>query len=122
MADVACATKKRFQVELEYGTYDCVFRIDEYVEGGIYLGLLFEDEELGGELSPLCDVTMWVAPLEPGFACIKDYGENAGLLKSLIAGGFVEKTGRYIRSGFVDMPVCKLNMDKIREHAVEQET
>jgi len=39
---------------------------------------------------------------------IKDYSENEGMLSALIEAGIVADTGRRVRTGYVEVPVCKL--------------
>lgn len=46
--------------------------------------------------------------LWPGELAIKDYSENEGILDALVAGGVVEEPHRYVSSGHVIIPVCKL--------------
>ena len=48
------------------------------------------------------------AHLEEGEVLIKNYSENEGILEMLEKEGVVERTGRTVPSGFVDIPVCKL--------------
>lgn len=39
---------------------------------------------------------------------IKDYSENAGMLSALLEAGIVADTGRKVRTGYVEVPVCKI--------------
>ena len=39
---------------------------------------------------------------------IKDYSENTGILAVLIAEGVVASPHRYVKQGFVNIPVCEL--------------
>jgi hypothetical protein len=49
--------------------------------------------------------------MHPCEMAIKDYSENAGLLQVLIDAGVVSEPVGYVRSGFVEIPVCDLLMD-----------
>ena len=40
--------------------------------------------------------------------CVKDYSEGEGNLRTLVDAGIVETPYRYIPSGFVTLPVCRL--------------
>jgi len=40
---------------------------------------------------------------------IKDYSENIGMLNFLVKNNIVFETGKYVTSGFVEIPVCVLN-------------
>jgi hypothetical protein len=46
--------------------------------------------------------------LEENEILIKDYSENEGVLAFLEENKIVEFTGKYIHSGWVGIPVCKL--------------
>jgi len=39
---------------------------------------------------------------------IKDYSENEGMLEVLMEAGIVSKPDRYVASGWVHIPICKL--------------
>ena len=40
---------------------------------------------------------------------VKDYSENTGMVTALLDAKLVERPHRYVRSGFVSVPVCRLN-------------
>lgn len=63
--------------------------------------------------------TVWVAGLKAGELAIKDYSENEGMLEALIYHGYIKPPHRYIRSGYVDIPICKLT-DYARQYMEEQ--
>lgn len=46
-------------------------------------------------------------------AFIKDYSENEGVLDFLIENNIVEKVIKYVPSGYVNIPLCKLNLNII---------
>ena len=46
--------------------------------------------------------------LEKGYVAIKNWSENEGILNILIREGVVSTPSHFIKSGFVDIPVCKL--------------
>lgn len=43
-----------------------------------------------------------------GFVAIKDYSENIGILEALIYAQIVSQPEFYIRTGYVEVPVCKI--------------
>lgn len=47
-------------------------------------------------------------PLETSEVLIKDYSENAGILKKFLQMGIIEKTGKTVKSGFVCIPICRV--------------
>ena len=46
--------------------------------------------------------------LGKGYVAIKNWSENEGILNILIREGVVSTPSHFIKSGFVDIPVCKL--------------
>lgn len=66
--------------------------------------------QLWAEDGPYARATVAVdgVDLVDGEVLIKDHSENAGMLEALEAAGIVERTGRYVRSGFVQIPVARL--------------
>jgi hypothetical protein len=58
-------------------------------------------------------------PLGRNEVCIKDYSENEGMAAALEAAGVIKPTGRTVRYGFVEIPVCELlGPFRETEHAV----
>jgi hypothetical protein len=47
-------------------------------------------------------------PLLPDEVAIKNYCENEGILESLLDAGIVAPPHRFIQSGYVSFPICKL--------------
>ena len=47
-------------------------------------------------------------PLRPDEVAIKNYSENEGILKSLLNAGIIATPHRFISSGFVQIPICKI--------------
>ena len=46
--------------------------------------------------------------LDPGEVPIKNWSENEGMLDFLIDNKFIERPHRYIKQGFVNIPICKI--------------
>ncbi len=61
-----------------------------------------------GEPVATCSVNIPEQPLAPDEVFIKDYSENEGMVDFLVAEGIVERTDRFVASGYVDIPVCRL--------------
>ena len=68
-----------------------------------------ENEE-EGYTEPACtaSVNLPDEEIEPGYVAVKDYSENEGLYELMVQKGHIEPAIRYIRQGFVTIPVCKL--------------
>ena len=47
-------------------------------------------------------------PLRPDEVAIKNYSENEGILQSLLKARIVAPPHRFVSSGFVQIPICKL--------------
>ena len=47
-------------------------------------------------------------PLLTGEVAIKNYSENEGILDTLLETGIIAPPHRYVSSGFVTIPICKL--------------
>lgn len=57
---------------------------------------------------PYAMATVNFPNLQPTEVAIKDYSENEGVLDFLLANHIIEQPHRYIQSGWVNIPVCKL--------------
>jgi len=47
-------------------------------------------------------------PLEDDEVIIKDYSENEGIYNMMVAAGHISPAIRYVNTGFVTCPICKL--------------
>ncbi len=88
---------------VRFRDFDCTVQKRQYGNGRVALSLV--DEE-----GPVATATVNLpgVKLEPNQVAIKDYGENEGMLSALITAGVVTPTGKTIRSGYVEIPVCEL--------------
>ena len=79
-------------------------RMEKYPNGGDRIQLY--DSEDG---SPYATATTHtVESLEPGEVAVKNWSENEGILEFLVENQFVEKPHRFVKQGFVRIPICKL--------------
>ena len=70
---------------------------------------LVEVHPTGGDpVVAIATVNIPEIPLESDEVIIKDYSENEGMLKALLTAGIVAEPHRFVGSGFVTMPVCRL--------------
>ena len=90
---------------VRFKNWTCRVQQARYGNGRTALQLV--DAEDG---SPIATATVNLAdqPLGDGEVFIKDYAENTGMLASLERAGVVERTGEWVRSGFVEVPKCRL--------------
>ena len=47
-------------------------------------------------------------PLRPNEVAIKNYSENEGILEMLVSEKIVSEPHRFVSSGFVQIPICKM--------------
>jgi hypothetical protein len=65
---------------------------------------------------PWCTAAATISDLREGEVAIKDYGENQGILCSLVAMEIVKPPHRYIGKGMVFFPICFINEAVAREY------
>lgn len=102
----------------------CLLRAARYVSyGNIAIEAYTTAESRMGDSEPLGPGEAWgvgpgevwgVLTVNPSeelgdhAVCVKDYSEGDGNLRTLLGAGIVETPYRYIPSGFVELPVCRL--------------
>lgn len=91
--------------------FDVVLRFSEYQNGRIYIG--GDDPEEGPAFDATINLPEQHIRLDEAF--IKNYGENEGVLEFLMDNDIVLEVVRLVSTGFVLIPLCKLNMKKINE-------
>ena len=89
--------------EVRFRDWVCRVEKGRYSNGRIALSLVDDEGPVATATVNLVDDLSG-----PNTVFIKDHSENAGLLAALEAAGVVKATGRTVRSGFVDVPVCEL--------------
>lgn len=94
-----------------YKQWPCRIELTQYATGGrTAIRLLHAGE---GDVVAVATIN----PL-PGIqlgrdeVLIKDYSENDGMLDTLESAGIVKDTGKRVRMGFVDVPVCRLLVER----------
>jgi len=61
-----------------------------------------------GETIAIATINVPEVALAPDEVIIKDYSENAGMLDCLLKAGIVEKSGRTVKHGYTESPICIL--------------
>jgi hypothetical protein len=86
--------------------YRLIVNVSKYKNGQSAIQLYDAEDGL-----PYAKATVSVQEqLEDGEVAIKNYSENSGILESLVSAGVVTEPHRFIYSGFVTIPVCKLKL------------
>lgn len=88
---------------VDFQGWTCVLQIDDFARGGKALQLVDQTEGY-----PIARASLWVEGLAPDEIAVKDYGENAGMLVSLLEAAVVTTPHRYVTSGYVKIPICRL--------------
>jgi hypothetical protein len=93
------------KLSTKYGEYEVVIKMSTYSNGQKRMDLI--DSEDG---FPVAVATVAIEEdLPEGEIAIKDYSENEGVLNFLISEGIVSDPLRHFSSGFVKIPICKIN-------------
>jgi hypothetical protein len=88
-----------------YGKYTIDIKMSKYSNGQHRME--FIDSEDG--LPVLVASSSIDESLESDQIAIKDYSENEGVLKFLMEEGIISSPLKYFNSGFVRIPICKIN-------------
>jgi hypothetical protein len=89
--------------QVKFREWDCTLQKSRYDNDRLALSLVDEEGPVA-----TCTVNMPDVPLGRNEVCIKDYSENEGMAAALEAAGVIKPTGRTVRFGFVEIPVCEL--------------
>lgn len=96
---------------IRFENWNCILRQRQYANGRIALELIDADVPYRNESVAVCTVNLPNVRMAADEVAIKDYSENEGMLNVLIAHGIVSTPLRYVQSGFVEIPICKLLWD-----------
>ena len=97
-------------MKIRFSTKEWNCRLKWLTYGNGNIALVASDMEGGSTVGILSVNTPEILPSD--CVAIKDYSENEGVLKSLIANGVVGEPEYYIPSGFVQIPVCVIKNKK----------
>ncbi len=92
------------EIIIKFKRWTCKLAWEQYGNGRTALQLIDAED---GELVATATVNLPHIQIAPDEVIIKDYSENDGLLNVLVKAGIVEDTGRKVKSGYVDIPVCR---------------
>jgi hypothetical protein len=79
-----------------------------YTNGRVALVLVDPNGEFGPEDYMVATVNLPDVELKEGEVVVKDYSENEGIFSALKEAGIVSEPVRWVHTGFVKCPVCKL--------------
>lgn len=104
--------------EPEESPMDAALVVDNYANNGrLFIGLWTMDEEIGG-MTPWCDVTVNLPfdSLTDENCVFIDVNDAPYLQSFLTENGLAAPTGRKVRSGFVEYPEFRIDLNKILQH------
>jgi hypothetical protein len=97
-----------------YGTYDVYLKKANYLkkDGPLAIQAICADD-----YSPAFTATVNLPEhsIAPDEAFVKDYGENQGVLAFLRENRIVTDIVRHIRSDYVSIPLCKIDLKRLDE-------
>jgi hypothetical protein len=88
-----------------YGEYEIDIKMSKYGNGQHRMEFI----DQGDGLPVLVASVSIKESLFSDEIAIKDYSENEGVLKFLIEEGIISSPLKYFNSGFVRIPICKIN-------------
>ena len=99
---------KKFKENLVYNGNTVQLNLLKYVEPK---NNALTMELLNGDPYTTCSINIEDELSCEDFICIKDYSENEGMLNFLLENGVLTEVIGIIRSGYVNIPVCRLNLN-----------
>lgn len=93
-------------MNIMFGKYSCRLVFSKYMNND-RTAIILEDLT---DLSPVATATVNIPEhnLEIDEVIIKDYSENHGMLDCLVLNKVISEPLRWVKTGFVTCPVCKL--------------
>ena len=85
--------------------WNCIIDINKYSNNRIAIALI---DKFNHESIAVATVNLPNIFIKEDEVFIKDYSENEGILDTLIIAGIVSEPIKWIQSGFVKVPLCKL--------------
>lgn len=100
---------------MKFKDWNCDLVLERYAENNNTAIRLIDKRDK----SPVAMATVNLSvKLPKDQAYIKDYSENEGMLEAFKKAGFVKEVINYRASGFVTIPLCKLDLIKVKEACI----
>lgn len=91
--------------KIKFLGYSCTVQFGEYPNGRTAIELVVKKT---GEPMTVASVNLPFHHLESDEIAIKNYSENEGVLEALVAAKIISEPVRFISTGFIQAPICKL--------------
>ncbi len=101
-----------YTITLSDNTYDVFIKLDKYVNKRTRIQLI--DTEDGSSVA-VVTVNLPDEPMAEDEAAIKNYAENTGVLTFLRDNNLITEVKRVVRSGYVNIPIVKLSLDRLKQ-------
>lgn len=88
---------------VEFSDYTCAIRMEKYLSGANSIILVDVVDNF-----PVANCCVNLPGLADDEVAIKNYSENEGILDALLEAKVISEPVRFERSGFVNIPICKL--------------
>ena len=92
-------------LKVKFKHWDCIIDWKQYGNGRVAIQLV---DAIDYSPTAVASVNLPFEPLGEDEIFIKEHSENEGMVKALTDAGIVSEPIRYVNSGFVQIPVCKL--------------
>lgn len=92
-------------MRVKFKTWDCVVVYKKYGNGRTAIQFLSAEN---GELIATASINLVAEPMEADEIAIKNYAENESMLEVLESAGIVSEPIRFVITGYVVVPICKL--------------
>jgi hypothetical protein len=92
-------------VKVIFDEWDCYIEFGEYPNGRTAIELINKED---GDSVLVASVNLPDEILNSGEIAIKNYSENTGVMELLINTGVISQPIRYVNTGMVRIPICKL--------------
>ncbi len=93
-------------LKVKFRQWNCIIDFGRYsLDNSLAIQLVDAED---GQSVATATVCIKDSGIEKDEVLIKDYSENEGMLKTLSDAGIVKPTGRWVKTGFVEVPVAKI--------------
>ncbi len=97
--------KRKKSNPIKFLGYNCNVEFGEYSNGRVAIEIIIKKT---GEPMTVASLNLIHHHLEVDEVAIKNYSENEGVLEALIAANIISQPVRFISTGFIQAPVCKI--------------
>ena len=90
---------------IKFQKWNCNLTFSKYLNDRTAIMLIDADD---GSPVAIASVNLPETAMDDDEIAIKDYSENDGILEILVENKIVSEPIRFVKSGYVEIPICKL--------------